>query len=455
MSFRLLLAICLLVGTCGRAPLFAQQAAATPADYAAVLDQAFPADGPGATAIVVKDGKTVYHAGHGMASLELDVKMQPDHVLRIGSITKQFTAMAVLKLMEAGQLSLDDPLSKFLPDYPNGDNITVTQLLNHTSGIRSYTGMEKWNDETRRRDFTVAELVDFFKDEPADFAPGEQWAYNNSGYILLGAIIEEVTGEGYAAYLEKTFFGPLGMDQTYYDYTLKIIPKRVPGYTPGILGQQNTPYLSMTQPYAAGSLLSTVGDLSKWYHSLADGKVVRPETFKLAISPAIMNDGNTRDYGFGLFFGEDGESSYFGHAGGVNGFVTDSRYYPEDKLFVAVFTNSNNNSPTEPMLMLAQLALGKVDMAQATRVFSPQQIAALSGDYELAEGFIITIRENNGRLEAQATGQGAFLLDATAEDDVFTKTAYGIKIVFKRDATGKVTGLTLDQGGERNAPKIK
>ena len=448
----LFFALCFLPGTC----VLAQSApkAATTADYAAVLDAAFPADGPGGTAIIVRNGEIIYQAGHGLASVELGVEMQPKHIFRIGSITKQFTAMAILKLMEENKLKLEDALSKFVPDFPRGDSITVRHLLNHTSGIKSYTGMAQWNEETRLKDFSVKELIAFFKEETPDFPVGDKWSYNNSGYILLGAIIEVVSGESYANYLENVFFKPLGLENTYYDYTLKIIPNRIPGYTPGILGLQNTPYLSMTQPYAAGSLLSTVADLSKWYHALANGKVVSDESLGLALEPATMNDGSTRDYGFGLSFGQDNGSPYFGHGGGVNGFATDSRYYPNEQLFVAVFSNSNGNNPTEPMLGLIQLALGKVDVGVATRVFSPEQLAPFLGDYQLAEGFIITVREKNGRLEAQATGQGSFVLDATDQDNIFTKSAYNIKIAFNYDDDGKVESLTIDQNGARIAPKL-
>ena len=450
--FLLLLALCTLPGTRARAQ--SSPAAATTADYAAVLAEAFPADGPGGTAIVVKKGEVVYHGAHGMANLELDVAMKPENVFRIGSITKQFTAMAILKLAEDGKLSLDDLVTKFFPNHPNAKNITVRHLLNHTSGIKGDSEMSVWTAEKRRQDFTLTELVKFLQDEPVNAPPGEQWTYSNTGFLILGAIIEKVSGQLYDAYLAEQFFEPLGMDDTQFDYTMKIIPNRVPGYSTGILGLQNTPYLSMTQISSAGSLLSTVSDLSKWYHGLAAGKVVSPASLALALEPTVLNDGTKHDYGFGLISIKEEGNVRFGHNGSVNGFFADSRYFPEDEIFVAVFSNCNCKVATPPMKRLIDLARGKTDPALAGAALTAEQTANFPGRYQIAEGFILTLREKDGRLEAQATGQGAFFLDATIDKDVFTKTAYGIKITFNYDESGQVKSLTLDQNGKRIAPKL-
>src|SRR5690242_9342169 len=162
-----------------------------------LMSKAYPADGPDASIIVMKEGRTLLRKGYGMADMELGVKVEPDMVFRLGSITKQFTAVSILMLAEQGKLSLSDDLTKFFPDYPTrGRTITVEHLLTHTSGIKSYTSIPAWLSMWRR-DMTVAELIDLFKNEPADFEPGTRWSYNNSGYILLGAIIEKVSGLSY------------------------------------------------------------------------------------------------------------------------------------------------------------------------------------------------------------------------------------------------------------------
>ncbi|MBK9012785.1 MAG: beta-lactamase family protein [Saprospiraceae bacterium] len=195
-----------------------------------IMSEAYKPDQPGAVVRVQKDGKVLFERAYGMANMELDVKMQPNHILRLGSITKQFTAVAVLMLVQDGKVSLDDDLTKYLPDYPTGGRkISVAQLLNHTSGIKSYTGMDDF-PKIWRTDMTVTELVDHFKNEPFDFEPGENWEYNNSAYILAGAVIEKASGMSYAEFLQKNIFEPLGMTDSYYDVSSKIVPRRVPGY---------------------------------------------------------------------------------------------------------------------------------------------------------------------------------------------------------------------------------
>src|ERR1051325_6201989 len=217
-----------------------------------LMSKAYPPDGPGASIIVIKEGRTLLRKGYGMADMELGVKVEPDMVFRLGSITKQFTAVSILMLAEQGKLSLSDDLTKFFPDFPtHGRTITVEHLLTHTSGIKSYTSIPAWLSMWRK-DMTVAELIDLFKNEPADFEPGTQWLYNNSGYILLGAIIEKVSGMTYEQFLQKNIFDPLGMKHTFYGSATRVIPRRVPGYTRSREGViQNAEYLSMTQPYAA------------------------------------------------------------------------------------------------------------------------------------------------------------------------------------------------------------
>ena len=178
----------------------------------------------GAAILITKGDKVLYRGGAGMADLELSIPMTADHVFEIGSITKQFTAVAILMLAEAGKLDVQDEITKYLPDYPTEDHkITIHHLLNHTSGIRSYTSMNLQG--IARTDMTPAELIDFFKNEPMDFAPGERWLYNNSGYILLGYIIEKVSGQSYEDFIEQRIFKTLGMENSRYGHKGEIIPK--------------------------------------------------------------------------------------------------------------------------------------------------------------------------------------------------------------------------------------
>ena len=212
-----------------------------------------------------------------MANLELNVPMRVDNVFRIGSITKQFTAVAILQLMEQGKLRLQDEITKFIPDYPTqGYKITIDHLLTHTSGIRNYSSIK---DTVQRGtlDFTPKEMIDYFKHEPMRFAPGTKWEYSNSGYFLLGYIIEEITGKTYREYLEENIFKQLGMSNSLYASDIRLVNNRAGGYTKGDKGFENAPPISMTQVYSAGSIQSTVEDLFQWHravHSYKKNKAV-------------------------------------------------------------------------------------------------------------------------------------------------------------------------------------
>ena len=240
----------LLLGLALSLTAVAQTTAQLTNEFDKLLTEQFKADGPGCTALVAHKGQVIYQKAFGMANLELNVPMQPDNVFRIGSITKQFTAIAILQLMEQGKLSLQDEITRFIPDYPTqGKKITVEHLLTHTSGIKSTTDMPTfWS--MIRKDMTPPELIDIFKNQPLEFDPGTNWKYCNSGYGLLGYIIEKVSKKTYPQYLEEAFFKPLGMTQSYFGSNTKLIKNQVAGYesdSNGVL--QNASYISMTIPY--------------------------------------------------------------------------------------------------------------------------------------------------------------------------------------------------------------
>ena len=220
----------------------------------------------GVSVAVVKGGRTLLAKGYGFADLENDIPATPATVYRIGSITKQFTAAGIMRLAEQGKLSLDDTVQRFLPAFPTqGNRVTIRHLLNHTSGIRSYTSLGPKFGRVTRLDLVPDSLVALFSGEPFDFKPGDAWRYNNSGYFLLGMIIEKVSGKSYAQYVQDEFFKPLGLNSTVYCDQAPIIKRRAQGYNPRPGGGfVNAEPLSMTQPYAAGSLCSTVTDLAAW-----------------------------------------------------------------------------------------------------------------------------------------------------------------------------------------------
>src|SRR6185437_11162283 len=256
-------------------------------------------DGPGAAVAARQGGEVVHSAGYGLANIEWGIPVDTETVFRIGSITKQFTAAAILKLAAEGKLGIDDPLERHLPDYPVGERrITLRHLLNHTSGIKSYTAMPVFA-EVMRRDLPLAESIALFKDAPADFAPGERFLYNNSGYLLLGAVIEAASGKSYEAYLGEAFFAPLGLTRTSYLHNDPIVAKRASGYTLAPMLRNAAP-LSMTLPHAAGAMGSTAEDLLAWELALRGGRVVAPTDYQAMTSPGQLNDGSPIQYGFGL-----------------------------------------------------------------------------------------------------------------------------------------------------------
>ncbi len=324
-----------------------------------LIQEAYEPTEPGVAVIAVKDGQTVFYKGHGLANLELDVPIEPDMVFRIGSVTKQFTAVAILMLAEQGKLSLDDSISKFLPDYPTHDYlITVKHLLTHTSGIKSYTSMPEWIP-LWRKDFTVQELIDFFKNQPMVSAPGKRWAYNNSGYILLGAIIEKTTDQTYGQFIQQSIFELLGMKQSYYDNPSQVIPRRVAGYDKSPNGFTNAACISMTQPYAAGALASTVSDLALWDMALYSEKLLKFETLEQAHTSYHLLDGSPTAYGFGWMISEYAGHRVIEHSGGIQGFRSHTIRLPDDHVFVAVLSNNGGTSPQKLAFKIAALVIGK------------------------------------------------------------------------------------------------
>ena len=417
-------------------------APATTAKLAEVASRYYKADEPGATVLVVHDGKPVLRRAYGMADLEQGVRMRPGHVLEIGSITKQFTAIAVLQLVEQGKIGLGDEITKFLPDYPtHGKKITIEHLLTHTSGIQDVTEMANF-PSTMRTDVTPQELIDRFKNEPMTFDPGTKWQYDNSGYVLLGAIVEKVSGESYADYLRKQVFPRAGLTSTSYGDLGTIIPRRVRGYDKQDGHFVNADYLSMTLPFAAGALVSTVDDLAKWTGAIATGKLVSPALVQRAWTSAKLNDGSATGYGYGWIVGNAFGTRVIQHDGGINGFSAAELWMPDEKVFVAVLTNlgSGGTDPTFVANQLASYAIG--------RPFDPvaiplpaEKLQEYTGVYRIDEKTTRTISLENGQLFSQRSGGGRAPIKASARDVFFIDKSL-LTFRFERDASGKVIAVS-------------
>lgn len=419
------------------------------------LSKRFPAGEPGVAVLAVKDGKTILRKGYGMANLELGIRIKPESVFRIGSITKQFTAAAIMKLVEQGKISLQDEITKFIPGYPvKGNKITVHHLLNHTSGIKSYTGMPNFFD-TVRQDFATMEMVDRFKNQPMDFKTGDDYRYNNSGYFLLGAIIEKVTGKSYAKYVDEAIFKPLGLKNTYYGSHSRIIPNRVDGYKPDGDGFLNADYLSMTQPHAAGSIISTVDDLYKWNTAMHSGKVVSEKSFKLMTTPTKLNNGKTRDYGYGLSLGKLFDEPIVAHGGGINGFSTMGLRIPGKNVFVAVFSNCPGKQPDPSFTSqwIAGLLCGKDVKERKAIKLDHKTLDQIVGVYKISDKETRTITREGDQLFSLRSGSRLLKVFAESKDLYFYENSFSYFTVV-RDKKGKVTKMVMHSlGGKEEAVK--
>ncbi|MFH0759467.1 MAG: serine hydrolase [Bacteroidota bacterium] len=376
--------------------------------YDKMLNEQFSQAQPGATALVAIIGEIVYHKAFGMANLELDVKMEPDMVFEIGSITKQFTAVSILMLMEQGKLNLEDDITKFIEDYPtHGHHISIHHLLTHTSGIKSYTSMENW-PPVWRKDFEPKELIDFFKNEPMDFAPGEEWRYNNSAYFILGYIIEKASGQTYKQFVETNIFKPLGMRSSLYGSNSEIIKKRAYGYQKQD-DYVNAEYLSLTQPYGAGSLMSTVEDLFIWNRAIRANKLLKKESIELAFTNYQLNNGDKINYGYGWALNEINGSPTIEHAGGIFGYTTNSIYLPDEDVFVAVYSNCDCNSPEPVSTKMAALAINKPypDTIESIDVDS-EYLRKFVGVYDFTDSSTRVITLEGNQLYSQRTGSNKY-----------------------------------------------
>ena len=271
--------------------------------------------------LVAENGKVIYKKGHGLANMEWEIPVKPDTKFRIGSVTKQFTAAIILQLVDEGKIKLDGKLTDYLPDYrkETGDKVTIHHLLNHTSGIPSYTNATFFREHSRDS-YSVKDFVEKFTQGDLEFEPGSKWRYNNSGYYLLGAIIEKLTGKSYEENLRERITKPLGMKNTGYDNNSPLIKNRAQGYEKTPDGWRNAPYLDMSLPYAAGSMYSTVEDLYLWDRALYGDKVISAASMEKMNTPGLQNYG----YGVSIREREIGDSgkkaSVIHHGGGINGF---------------------------------------------------------------------------------------------------------------------------------------
>lgn len=414
-----------------------------------LLRTTYPDNGPGAALLVARGDKVLYRGARGLADVELAVPLSPDQLFRIGSVTKQFAAVGLLKLVEAGKVALDDPLSKYVEDHPQGATVTVRQLLNHTSGVKSYTSIPGVMDGPIKADLTTAALIDSFKGEAPDFAPGEKWRYNNSGYVLVGAVIEAASGMPWHAYLDQVLFQPLGMKHTRYGDHRALITGRAQGYSMAEGKPVPMRYLSMTQPHAAGALVSTVDDLHRWNRALHEGRVLRDATYLQMVTP--VGAATESKYGFGIGRGTTRGVETLSHGGGIFGFQSFLVYLPESDTTVAVLQNADGpvgQLDAEAIARkVAAAAIGSPYPDATPIPVTPAALKDVEGVYRIDADSARTLRVVDGVLTGQRSGGQRAALIPIANDTFLYEDGFN-RFDIVRDASGAVTGMRFHADGE-------
>lgn len=411
------------------------------ADTAATLIESYVrSDLFSGTVLVAQDGKPIFRQAYGLANREWNIPNAPDTKFRIGSITKQFTAAAILRLAERGKLGLDDLISTHYAKAPaSWEKITLRHLLSMRSGIPNYTNLPDFFKKQAMLDHTLDEVIELTRSDPLNFEPGSAFEYSNSNYMLLGYVIEKTSGSSYRRYLQDNLFGPLGMRDSDYDATEEIVERRALGYRRNGERWENASYLSMTVPQAAGGLISTVDDLLAWDQAMDAGKVLDPNLMR------IMFTDHGDGYGLGWAIGERFGRRLQHHGGDINGFSTKLGRYPDGKLTIVVLSNLEGVPADKIASELAAIHFG---LGEPPRVV-PVDAVLLDryvGHYQLGPKFIIEVSREGKRLLAQGTKQPKLEVFPSSETTFFYKTV-DARITFEADAHGQAARLVLHQYG--------
>lgn len=400
------------------------------------------------TVLVARGSQVLFSKGYGSANLEWDIPNAPNTKFRLGSISKQFTAAAILLLEERGKLQVSDPIKQHLPDAPAAwDRITIFHVLTHTAGIPSFTGFPEYG-KIKLSATTAAELVGLFRDKPLEFEPGEKFNYSNSGYVLLTHLIEKISGERYEQFVRQNLFAPLGMNDSGYDSNFAIIPRRAAGYSPGRNGPENAPFIHMSVPQGAGALYSTTEDLLKWEQGLFGGKVLQAASLEKMTQPFKSK------YAFGLQVDTAGQRKVIQHGGGIEGFNTSMAYYPDDQLTVVVLANLNGPASGQIANQLTAVAHGEAVKLPGERKEVAVDANVLSryvGAYALGPGMLITLE--GSQLMSKLGTQNSVPIFPESETLFFAKVV-DAQIEFPAtDAEAKASEMTLHQNGRAQKAK--
>jgi D-alanyl-D-alanine carboxypeptidase len=401
------------------------------------LTGVYPADSPGAAVLVKHDGRVLLRKGYGAANLEWRVPVNPETVFRLASVSKQFTAVAILMLVQEGRVALDAPVTRYVPGL--SEPATIEQLLTHTSGIRSLNhlpGYALWS----KVGLAPRETIGFLETQPRAFAPGEGWEYTDAGYLLLGLVIEAVSGQAYPDFMQQRIFTPLGMSSTYYDTGTTVIPNRASGYTRNGGRFQHATGVSVAGAFSAGAIASTVDDLARWDEALAQSRLVRPDLLARAFEPVVLPDGTNTRYGYGWLISESRGARVVEHGGRIAGFETHLVRVPGTRTLIAVLTNAGDTDPAPAFVArsilerlqgggTAEVELGDAEKRAYLGVFRVGDV-----DYEIAI--------EDGRLSLRNPGGARRWLVALGADRFRFTTSYS-ELQFVRNAGNAITGLAI------------
>lgn len=404
--------------------------------------------------LVAENGNPLVSRGYGFANIELDVPNSAETVFLLGSVTKQFTGMAIAILQEQGKLKVSDLACQHLEDCPAAwAEITIQQLLWHTSGIPNYTNFPEFAARTVSP-INTAEMIAMLRDRPLDFAPGTGHAYSNSGYFMLGSIIEAVSGKTYADYLQEMIFTPLGMQHSAYDVPAKVVSNRAAGYVRRNGELFNALYMDMTVPFAAGALHSTTGDLLLWDQALYTEKLVSPQSLKEIFTPHEGDSG----YGYGWSIGKRLDRTAIAHGGGIYGFSTNITRFPDDQVTVIVLSNIEGAPSGKIANDLAAILLGEeyeIPVERQAISLAPEVLQNYVGEYKINDELSIVITLVGDNLVAELGGRSKFGLLPESETDFFSRDV-DLRITFEKTESGEVSGFILNPGPNGTpANKIK
>lgn len=408
---------------------------------------------PGAVLLIAKEGKPVYRKAFGMANMQLTVPMKEDYVLAIGSTTKQFTAVAIMQLVQDGKINLKDDIKKYLPDYnTHGKTITIENLITHTSGITSFTEIDTFA-KLVNTDITLKEMVGIFQDEPLLFEPGTDWSYSNSGFNLAGMIIEKVSGMSYGDYLEKNIFDPLRMSSTTLGSKQKIIPRFVNGYDAMSVDYAPASEFSWTWPYAAGQIVSNVDDMLKWDEALYGNKILKQQYLQQAFTNYTLSTGEKANYGYGWAIGEYGGKKIIRHGGAISGFLSDAIRIPDDHIYMIMISNNTKQRPDDVMNPILNKIMG-FGITDKEVDLSKYKFPEYEGTYQVfrSGGRLVSnysdepiyryITAGKDGLYAQRTGGSKYKLTYVGNDEFYTTNPFS-RIKFNRDADNNITSTRV------------